>query len=103
VTGFFFAMIERKCPNCSHWNKEEDLCTKCSEPISPDAIIDSKQEKKRIEEAAKEPDKFDLFLEKMKSSKYILVRWSYHLLYSVFTVIGAIGAFLAWLTAMANA
>ena len=95
-------MIERKCPKCKHWNNAEDYCNQCNEPLSPLAIDKFKEDKKRIEEANKIPDKFDLFLESMKTSKYLLIRWAYHLLYSVFVVIGAIGAFLAWLTAMAN-
>jgi len=95
-------MIERKCPNCSEWNKEEDHCVKCGEALSPDAVMAKREQKRIDEEAAKPPSKVDLFLERAKNSKYMMVRWGYYLMYSVFMVIGAFGAFMAWLVAMAN-
>lgn len=95
-------MIERKCLACGTWNKDEDLCTHCSNPISPDAIISEKEKKRKEEEAKIQPDKFDVFLDKTKNSKYLLVRLGYYFLYSIVMFIGGIGALFAWMAALAN-
>lgn len=95
-------MIERKCLTCGTWNKAEDYCISCKAPISPKALDLKKQKEIEEEERLKVPSKTEVFLEKMKTSNYFLVRMVYYIFYSVFMVIGAFGAFLAWMAAMAN-
>ncbi|MCB9224041.1 MAG: hypothetical protein H6582_07705 [Crocinitomicaceae bacterium] len=96
-------MIERKCTKCGTWNKDEDHCTSCGAALSPKAIDQEKEIKRKEEEANKQPSKFDLFLEKSKNSKFWIVRVGYYIMYSVTLIVGAFGAFVAWMVAMANA
>ena len=96
-------MIERKCTQCGQWNKDEDYCTNCGAPLSPKAIDQAKTEKRRQEEASIEPSKFDKFLERTRTSKYAVVRWTYWFFYSLSIIAGLIGAFVAWFVAMVNA
>ena len=95
-------MIERKCLNRGTWNNDEKYCTNCGSPIDPKEIKRLDDEKKRIEEENKPKDKFDLFVEKMKNHQSIFVRILYKIGYSIGMVFTAIGAFLAWMVAMAN-
>jgi len=96
-------MIERKCSNCGTWNNDEDYCKSCGTALSPKALDKQKTEQLKKEAAAIPPSKVDVFLEKAKTSKYLVVRIGYYIFYSIFLVLGAFGAFIAWLAAMANA
>lgn len=102
--GFFLLMIERKCLKCNTWNKDEDFCVNCGEPLSPKEI-EKAEAIARKEKAAKEykPDKLDIIQEKAKNSKYLLVRVAYKIGYSIGLVVMAIGSFFAWLVAWAAA
>ncbi len=95
-------MIERKCLSCGTWNKDEDHCTNCGNPISPEQIIKVETKKKKEEEANKPKDKFDLFAERMKNHESSFMRFIYKVGYSIGMVFAAIGGFFAWMVAMAN-
>jgi ferredoxin len=95
-------MIERKCLSCGTWNKDEDHCTNCGNPISPTEIVKVETKRKREEEANKPPDKFQVFADRMKNHKYFLMRVIYRIGYSIGVVFAALGAFFAWMVAMAN-
>ena len=95
-------MIERKCLHCGTWNKDEQFCNNCNEALSPEEIEKVEMKKKRIEAANKPKDKFDLFAERLKTHKYLFMRILYQVGYSIAVVFGAIGAFFAWMVAMAN-
>ena len=96
-------MIERKCPKCTVWNNDEDHCKSCNEPLSPKALDAIREHKREEEERNRVPSKSEVLMQKAKHSRYLLVRWTYYLIYSVFMVIGAIGAMMAWFAAMVNA
>lgn len=95
-------MIERKCLSCGTWNKDEDHCTNCGNPISPEQIIKVETKRKKEEEANKPKDKFDLFAERMKNHESPFMRFIYKVGYSIGMVFAAIGGFFAWMVAMAN-
>ncbi len=96
------SIIERKCLNCGTWNKNEDFCTNCNHAISPKEIDRIQTKQKRIEEANKPKDKFDLLAERLKNHRYLFYRLIYKIGYSIGLFFAAIGAFLAWMVAMAN-
>lgn len=102
--GFFLSqyMIERKCLACGTWNNDEKFCKNCGNPIAPEEIERIEQKKKEIEEANKPKDKFDLFAERLKTHRLLVVRIIYKIGYSIGMVFAAIGAFFAWMVAMAN-
>lgn len=95
-------MIERKCPHCGSWNGNEDYCKNCGEAISHEVLEKIRYEKLTQEAQNKPPDKFDLFAAKLKNHRFFLLRWVYQIGYSIGMVFAAIGAFLAWMVAMAN-
>jgi len=95
-------MIERKCLSCGTWNKDEDHCSNCGNPISPEQIIKVETKRKKEEEANKPKDKFDLFAERMKNNESPFMRFIYKVGYSIGMVFAAIGGFFAWMVAMAN-
>lgn len=95
-------MIERKCLNCGTWNKDEKFCTHCGNAIAPEEIEKIEIAKKREEEARKPKDKYEILAEKMKTHNSVIVRFMYKVMYSIGMVFGAIGAFFAWMVAMAN-
>ncbi|MBD3635861.1 MAG: hypothetical protein HUJ25_00855 [Crocinitomicaceae bacterium] len=96
-------MIERKCLNCGTWNKDEDYCVECKKPLSPKALDKEKEIQLRQEQKEAKPSKMEVYLNRARSSRYLLVRWGYYALYSLFVFVGLMGAVVAWMAAMANA
>ena len=99
---FIFKMIERKCLNCGTWNTTEDCCNNCGSPVSQREIDRVSQKEKRLIESQKPKDAFELFTEKLQNHRYLFVRIIYKIGYSIAVVFGAIGAFFAWMIALAN-
>lgn len=95
-------MIERKCLNCGTWNKDQDRCVNCDHPISQVEIDRVTAREKRKQELEKPKDAFQLFTEKLKTHRYLAIRIIYQIGYSVAVIFGAIGAFFAWMIALAD-
>ena len=95
-------MIERKCLSCGTWNNDEDYCKNCNNPIKPSLIRDIAYQSQIDAEKNKPKSKFDLFVLATKNHHYLLVRIIYKIVYSISMVFAAIGAFFAWMLAMAN-
>lgn len=93
--------IERKCPKCQQWNKEEDYCTNCGTVLSPE-IIEEEREKVREKRRFREPTKFDLFIERWKNSRFLFLRIVYKVLSTIGVIFFAIASFFAWLAASPN-
>lgn len=96
-------MVERKCLQCGTWNTDEKYCKKCGNPIEHEEIVRLEEKAKRIAELNKPKDKYELFVEKCKNHNNFIVRIGYHIMHTIGVVFAAIGAFMAWLIAMANA
>ena len=91
-----------KCPNCGTFNKNLDYCELCNTLISHQKKREIKAEavkQKQIEEAIHEIENPNL-AERLKQSPNIFYRITGWILYSVITVVSAIGAGLAWFIAM---
>ena len=95
-------MIERKCLHCGIWNTIEDCCKSCGQPISQREIDRVEALEKRAIELEKPKDAYQLFAEKLKNHRYLFVRIIYKIGYSITLVFGLIGAFFAWMIALAN-
>ncbi len=95
-------MIERKCLNCGTWNTTEDRCKNCETAVSQLEIDRVKARERRLIEAQKPKDAFELFKEKLQNHRYLFVRIIYKIGYSIAFLFGAIGAFFAWMIALAN-
>lgn len=91
--------VERRCLSCGTWNKDNDYCSSCNAPLAPEIIKEIK-ETERLEKIANQPpDKLDIFVEKWKNHKFFVVRLSFMICYSIWTVFMAIGGFFTWLAA----
>ncbi|MCG8576035.1 MAG: hypothetical protein MI810_14190 [Flavobacteriales bacterium] len=95
-------MIERKCLKCQTWNKDEKHCTNCGNLMRYEDVMQEKEKAKIKAEEEREKDKFELLLERMRNHRFLAVRIGYKILYSISILLGAFGAFMAWLVAMAN-
>lgn len=93
--------VERKCPKCGQWNKNEDYCTNCNTVLSP-KIIEEQREQVREARRKREPTRFDRFIERWKNSRFLLVRASYQVLYTIGVIFFAIASFFAWIAASPN-
>lgn len=94
--------IERKCPNCATWNKDNDYCSNCGTLISP-IIIEEQREKVREERRNSiPPTKAEIFLNKWKNSRFFLLRVIYKILYTITVIFIAIASFFAWMAASPN-
>ena len=95
-------MAQRKCPNCSHWNIGKDYCEKCEAALSADAISKEREARLIQEEENKPKDKTDIWIEKIKNHKYLFVRISFQILYSIWAIFMAFVGFFVWLTIGSN-
>lgn len=94
--------VQRKCPKCLTWNNEESHCVKCHELIDP-VLIEDEREKVREEIRNSVPlTKLDIFIERWKNSKYLLLRIIYKIVYSIAIIFVSIAGFFAWLAASPN-
>lgn len=94
-----------KCPNCGTFNKNLDYCENCNTLLSHQKKREIKEEavkQKQIEEAIYEIEHPNL-AERLKNHSNIFYRITGWVLYSVITVVSAIGAGLAWFIAMVAA
>jgi len=95
-------MVERKCPNCGTWNKDNDYCTQCHTTISPILIEEEREKEREIRRNNIPPTKLDRFVDGWKNHPFFLLRWLYYLLYSIGFTFIAIASFFAWLAASPN-
>ncbi len=90
----------RKCPKCNHWNAEEDYCQSCGYLLNHQIRLEL-EDKARDEEAKNRiPEGIEKFLLQMKTSKWMLIRGLYYVLYSVWFLIFSIVSFFIALIAL---
>lgn len=90
-----------KCPNCGVFNTNRDYCKNCNTLISNEIKREIKAEagkQKRVEEAIYEKENPN-FVERLKKHPFFLLRYIGWLLYSVYFVVSAVGAGIAWFIA----
>lgn len=92
-----------KCSNCGTFNTNSDYCENCGALINP-KLKREKSDQKRHDDREEEDrnrvkGKFELFIERNLNHKFILIRLFFQLLYGIWFVVMAIGAFIAWLFA----
>ena len=94
--------VERKCPKCSTWNREDDFCVICGEVLSP-RIIEEKREAVREKLWKDDPETvLDRFIKRWKNSRFFLFRWIYYVFYTIGFIFMAIASFFAYITIGAN-
>jgi predicted ATP-dependent serine protease len=94
-----------KCPNCGVFNTNREYCENCGELISDQKKREIKEEalkQDQIKEAIYEIENPNLAA-RLKKSPNAFKRIAGWVLYSVITVVSAIGAGLAWIIAMVAA
>ena len=88
-------MIERKCKQCGHWNKDEDFCQSCGAALSPKAIDREKQATKKPQG----PSLPEQLLNKAREANYVILKLFYYSVYGITLAVISIGAFIAWFIA----
>lgn len=94
-----------KCPNCGVFNTNREYCKNCKTLISDEKkreIKAAEVKQEQIDEAIEELENPNL-AERLKKSNNVFYRIIGWIIYSVVTVVSAIGAGLAWLIAMVAA
>ena len=94
-----------KCPNCGVFNTNREYCKNCNTLISDEKkreIKAAEVKQEQINEAIEELENPNL-AERLKKSNNVFYRIIGWIIYSVVTVVSAIGAGLAWLIAMVAA
>ena len=94
-----------KCPNCGVFNTNREYCKNCNTLISDEKkreIKAAEVKQEQIDEAIEELENPNL-AERLKKSNNVFYRIIGWIIYSVVTVVSAIGAGLAWLIAMVAA
>lgn len=92
-----------KCPNCGYFNTNRDHCKQCGTLINP-KLRREQQDQKRIEdrkkkEKSREKGPIGQFIEQNRKHKNIFIRLFFQLVYGIWFIVMAIGAFIAWLFA----
>ena len=92
-----------KCSNCGTFNTNRDYCENCGALINP-KLKREKSDQKRIddrekEERNREKGQFELFIDRNRNHKNIIIRLFFQLIYGIWFIVMAIGAFIAWLFA----
>ncbi len=94
--------VERKCPVCSHWNGNEDHCPVCGTALSPE-IIENKREEEREARRKNQPETpLDRFLENWENSRFLLLRITFKIVYTIWAIVMGIAFFFAYLTIGSN-
>ncbi len=93
--------IERKCSNCGQWNVgNQELCQFCGAPISPQKIIETREEKRVKEEKEKPLDKIDIYLKRLKGHPNLFVRILFQIVYSTWVVFMLIVSAIVYFVAL---
>lgn len=95
-------MAQRKCSKCQHWNEGKDYCEKCQTALSAKAMSEERDLLRVEAEKNKPKDKLQLWIEKIKNHKNLLVRLTYNFLYSIWAIYMGFVAFFVWLTIGTN-
>lgn len=94
-----------RCLNCGTMNTNNDYCSNCGTLLSNDLkrqLKEKEVKQKEIDEVIHKLENPNL-AERLKRSTNIFYRIIGWILYSVFTIVSAIGAAIAWIVAMAAA
>ena len=94
--------IQRKCSKCLTWNNDESNCKNCNELIDPVLIEVEREKVREVVRNSVPPTKLDVFIDRWKNSKYLVLRILYKILYSIAVIFVSIATFFAWLAASPN-
>jgi hypothetical protein len=72
-----------KCPKCKTWNHDEDRCLSCGEVLNLDLQRAIVAESKRIEQANRPKDWYELYYDRIKASDKTSDRVMYYIINSV--------------------
>ena len=94
--------IQRKCPSCDTWNKDEEYCTNCGQLLDPDKLRkEEKLEREKQKVLLRKPNELDHWLEKVEKSKNPFIWLIYRIVRTVWVVFAAIITFILYAIAAA--
>lgn len=92
-----------KCYKCGTYTVDSDYCSSCNTLINHAkrrALERETAEKRRTEIQNEEAKETDAFIEKYRNHKFLIVRFFAEIVYYVWVIVMAIGAFIAWVVSM---
>lgn len=92
-------MKQQKCPNCKQWNQNATRCVHCDTALVAEELNKEYKQKIDNEDAAKKEGKVFLYFQSLKTSKYLLARACYQVLFAIWSVYMFIVAVLTWIIA----
>ncbi|WP_282159985.1 hypothetical protein [Ulvibacterium marinum] len=95
--------INRRCPKCGKITKNSDYCNYCGTLINTNLRRklerEERERKRQKKEEVEKPDAITAFFEKVRNHSNPIIRVVALAFYSVWVVVLAIGAFLAYIFA----
>lgn len=92
-------MKQIKCPNCKQWNENVSRCTFCDTALVAEELNREYRQMIEAEDSAKEDEKAFKYFQSLKTSKYMLVRMTYQVLFSIWSVYMFFVAVFTWIIA----
>ncbi|MCB9196671.1 MAG: class I tRNA ligase family protein [Flavobacteriales bacterium] len=89
----------QKCPKCKTWNQNATRCEQCGTALVADELNKEYREKIEQEDANKEESKVFKYFQSMRTSKYLAVRITYSILFSLWSVYMFFVAVFTWIIA----
>lgn len=89
----------QKCPHCHTWNENRDYCSQCNYLLNYEISRKLEILKKEEQEANREKDAIDIFIHRMRNSRFILVKTLFYFFYSIWFIFAAIVSFFVALIA----
>ena len=94
--------MARRCKSCKTWNDDVDYCVSCGAVISLELSEKLEWEAKTKAKSEIPPTPSETFFEDhIKNSRFLLVRWVYFILHSIWVILVTILSFFLYMIAMA--
>ncbi|MCO5260269.1 MAG: hypothetical protein M9916_09015 [Crocinitomicaceae bacterium] len=94
--------VERKCPSCKQWNKDEDYCVACGTILSPQIIEENREKERELTRTVWKKTKVDIFFEKWKNTRFLPLKIIYYIFYSAWMIVMGVAFLFAYLTVGVN-
>lgn len=86
-------LVSKLCKKCNNWSTNQDFCPYCGNLLNHQTIRNLEIKKKEELAANREKDAIDLFIFRMRNSRFIVVKGIFYFFYSIWFIFAAIVSF----------